>query len=88
MEVRSGVLQVKSSGDRGSDHIRCGLCCYWMYVGMLVLGKSRNCERFGQIQSAITAGWMMSVRDLLTVYAMECEPAVVRPGLCEDRLGE
>ena len=50
--------------------------------------KSRNCEGFGQSQSAIAAGWMMSGRDLREVYAMECEPAVVRPGLCEDRLGE
>ena len=52
------------------------------------LGKSRSCERVGQIQSAIAAGWMMAVRDLLTVYAMECELAVVRPGLCEARVGE
>lgn len=88
VEVRSGVFRVKSSGDPGSDRIRCGLCCYWTLVGMLDLGKSRSCERFGQIQSTIAAGWVMSVRDLLAVYAMECELAVVRPSLCEARVGE
>ena len=79
-------MQVVLRGDRGCDRVRCSLSSHKTCLEISVLGRSRSCERDGPVQNSIAAELLVLVCGRRKVYAMQWEPAVVRPGLWKDRL--